>query len=91
MLKKAAAFASSNLKMPAGLVTLLIALAGITPLCGVLFDCGCTWPWMGLDQNCNINDPAARFECPWCASWAAGGLSVGLSTIAGYCASMYSN
>lgn len=69
---------------PAGLITVLISLIVITPLCGFLFSCGCTWPGAGLEENCNYFDMAAQHHCPWCTSIIAGGLSVGLAVIAGY-------
>lgn len=68
----------------AGLIFVLVSLFVITPLCGYLFSCGCTWPGVGLDENCNYYDMAAKHQCPWCGSMIAGGLSVGLSIFAGY-------
>ncbi|MGR9114139.1 MAG: hypothetical protein ACU85E_00090 [Gammaproteobacteria bacterium] len=64
-------------------ITLAAALIVITPLCGYLFQCGCTWPWAGLDSNCNIRDPAAPYHCPWCASTLSGWLSTILAVTAG--------
>ena len=81
-------FIRINLQMPAGILTLLASLIVITPLCGFLFNCGCTWPLLGLDKNCNYYDTGTFHKCPWCASWIAGGLSVGISVIAGYLVSM---
>ena len=66
----------------AGLV-LLASLVLMTPLCGLMFDCGCTWPWMGLDSHCNIHDQAAMHQCPWCVSLLAGMVSLGLAVIVG--------
>ena len=59
------------------------AAIAVTPYCGALFGCGCTWPWAGLDRHCNIHDPAAPFHCPWCEYPVAGALSVTLAVIAG--------
>lgn len=73
-----------NTGKPAVLIFVLIALIVITPLCGYLFSCGCTWPGAGLEANCNYYDMAAKHHCPWCVSIIAGGLSVGLSILAGY-------
>ncbi len=68
----------------AGALTSAAALMLVTPLCGALFDCGCTWPWAGLAEHCNIHELGAAHRCPWCASPIAGTLSVGLSIVAGY-------
>ena len=44
----------------------------LLPLCNVLFQCGCTWPWAGGISPCNIYD-ATLPDCPWCTApgWAA--------------------
>lgn len=63
--------------------TLVIAVIIITPLCGLLFQCGCDWPWSGLDSHCNFYKPYAQHHCPWCASMTTGVLSTGLAIIAG--------
>ena len=68
----------------AGATTIFIALIVITPLCGLMFDCGCTWPWEGLHRNCNYYDPQAIKKCPWCVSLGAGFSSVVLSIICGF-------
>jgi len=48
----------------------------VTPYCGYLFECGCTWPWAGLDADCNIHQADAEHRCPWCVSLVAGGVSM---------------
>ncbi len=63
--------------------TLIITVIIITPLCGLLFQCGCDWPWSGLDSHCNFYKPDAQYRCPWCASMITGILSTGLAIIAG--------
>lgn len=63
--------------------TLTLSLIALTPLCGLFFACGCTWPWSGFFFGCNYFDPMAEHRCPWCASGLAGGLSVGLSVTLG--------
>ena len=68
----------------AGMVTVVAALILITPLCGVLFNCGCTWPWAGLESHCNIHMPQVEHQCPWCVSTLAGVLSVGLAVLIGF-------
>lgn len=63
--------------------TLAGALVVITPLCGFFFDCGCTWPWAGLERDCNIHDAHAVHQCPWCVSYVAGFLAVAAAIGAG--------
>ncbi|WP_162472905.1 hypothetical protein [Methylotuvimicrobium alcaliphilum] len=58
-----------------------IALIAITPLCGFLFQCGCDWPWLGLDAGCNYHDLHAKHKCPWCASLGTGVLSTVAATL----------
>ncbi len=60
----------------AGLTAVVFAAVFVTPYCGYLFECGCTWPWAGLDAHCNIYDAYAEHRCPWCTSLQAGGLSM---------------
>lgn len=62
--------------------TLIIIVIIITPLCGFLFQCGCDWPWAGLDSKCNFYKPHAEHKCPWCASMITGILSIGGAIIA---------
>jgi hypothetical protein len=35
------------------------------PVCDLVFDCGCTWPWLGGVQHCNIH-VAGPPDCPLC-------------------------
>ena len=63
------------------LIALIIIL--VTPLCGMLFNCGCSWPWSGLDQNCNFHQTDARHRCPWCNSEIAAWISIGSSLLLG--------
>jgi hypothetical protein len=65
------------------LITLVISLVVITPLCGLLFQCGCDWPWLGLDANCNYYKAHKTHQCPWCVSIVAGVLSTGLAIMGG--------
>lgn len=51
-------------------------LIAITPLCGLLFQCGCAWPWQGLHYDCNYFETLAKQKCPWCDSTFAGTLSM---------------
>ena len=71
-----------------GFSTVLVSLIILTPYCGFLFDCGCTWPWSGLESHCNIHDPLAEHQCPWCASLISGVLSSAAAVLAALFASM---
>jgi len=73
-----------SIRYQVGYFTVIAALILITPLCGLLFDCGCTWPWAGLESHCNIHDPSAVHQCPWCVSSIAGAVSVGLAVLIGF-------
>lgn len=64
-------------------LTVLLSLILITPLCGYLFQCGCDWPWAGLDKHCNYFREAAAHRCPWCVLLPAGVLSAGIAIVAG--------
>jgi hypothetical protein len=77
-----------NKTIAAGVV-LAVGVVAVTPLCGFIFECGCTWPWQGLDADCNIHLAAAPHRCPWCASLAAGWSSAGSSVLAGVVACWY--
>jgi len=74
---------SSKQKRLAAMVVLIIELISITPLCGVLFQCGCDWPWLGLDANCNFHQSNIKQQCPWCVSMVTGVLSTSLAIVAG--------
>ena len=74
---------NSRQKKIAAVFTSLIVLTLVTPYCGFLFDCGCTWPWLGLDSKCNFYQLNADHKCPWCASLISGWLSVGVSIASG--------
>jgi len=71
-----------------GGLMLLASLLLITPLCGLMFGCGCTWPWEGLDSHCNIHDSTVLQQCPWCVSMLAGVVSVSLAVLCGVLLSM---
>ena len=73
----------SSEKWIAGAVTFVAALIAVTPYCGFLFQCGCDWPWNGLDSACNYFKPDSPHRCPWCASMISGILSSGLAVIGG--------
>ncbi len=69
-------------KQVPAMITLIISLIIVTPLCGLLFQCGCDWPWAGLDRLCNFYKPDAEHKCPWCASIITGLLSTGTAIVA---------
>ena len=60
----------------AGLTMIGFAAVFVTPYCSYLFECGCTWPWAGLDADCNIHNRQALHRCPWCISLEAGAASM---------------
>ena len=74
---------NSRQKKTAAVFTGILVLILVTPLCGFLFDCGCTWPWSGFDSKCNFYKQNTIHKCPWCASWITGWLSVGVSIASG--------
>ncbi|HSE41259.1 MAG TPA: hypothetical protein VLH08_10895 [Acidobacteriota bacterium] len=39
----------------------------LLPLCGLVFQCGCTHLWAGADSHCNIHVPG-KPDCPWCVT-----------------------
>jgi hypothetical protein len=64
-------------------ITVIIIAIIVTPLCGFLFQCGCDWPWLGLDSNCNFYQPDVVPQCPWCASMITGIFSTVLTGFMG--------
>ncbi len=71
-------------KQPAGRARLVLECCGVVgggslfyamfhnPLCGAIFQCGCTWdPWLGGTgwKLCNVHNPdMSSVRCPWCIS-----------------------
>ena len=68
--------------------TVIIGLIVITPFCGLLFDCGCSWPWAGLESNCNFHKEDAAYHCPWCEYPVAGLGSTLLAVFSGVLAAL---
>lgn len=68
--------------------TAIIGLIVITPFCGLLFDCGCSWPWAGLESNCNFYKEGAAYHCPWCEYPVAGLGSTLLAVCSGVLAAL---
>jgi len=77
-----------NNKILGGLIAFVMAAFFLTPYCGFLFDCGCTWPWAGLDVDCNNHNPDALHKCPWCGNYVKGFISstiiIGGAALAAY-------
>jgi len=73
----------SSERKASGITMLIAALILLTPMCGFLFQCGCDWPWSGLDAHCNFYKPHAEHKCPWCVSMLTGVLATGLATLTG--------
>ncbi len=69
-------------------ITLILSLILITPLCGFLFQCGCDWPGLGLDINCNYHKPHIVEKCSWCVLLDVGVLSIAVAILSGLYASM---
>jgi len=70
------------------LLSSLLIFIVITPLCGFLFQCGCDWPWQGLDSRCNYYQSYAVHHCPWCTSMPVGVLMIGFAGVSGLWFSM---
>lgn len=68
-------------RRPAAIATVAIAAILVTPYCGLMFGCGCTWPWSGLVAQCNFFQPQAQIVCPWCEHTLAGFASVVLAGV----------
>lgn len=66
--------------IPAAL-TILTGLIIITPLCGLLFQCRCDWPWLNFYFECNYFHSEMSHKCPWCNSDLAGLGSIGVAMI----------
>ena len=73
----------------AACLTILIGLTIVTPLCGLLFQCHCDWPWRNFYFDCNYFHAEAIHKCPWCASDLAGLGSIGLAFILATLASLF--
>lgn len=50
------------------------AWAFLTPFCGLVFHCGCTWPWAGGAEKCvgAIDAVCIQHTCPWCSDGKLG-------------------
>ena len=81
---------STQEKRWSAMITLISSLIIVTPLCGFLFQCGCDWPWAGLDSKCNFYKPHIEDKCPWCVSIFMGVLSTGSAIVFGVWVSIFS-
>jgi hypothetical protein len=77
-----------NAQTISGTLTLVTTVILVTPLCGLLFQCGCDWPWSGLDSDCNYYKSSEVHQCPWCASKITGLVSTGLAIGSGVLTAM---
>ena len=66
-----------------GSIALFAMAVLVTPFCGLMFGCGCDWPWKSLAENCNYFTRQFQAYCPWYDNMPAGIISVGLSMAAG--------
>lgn len=73
----------------AAFLTLLIGLITITPICGLLFQCNCDWPWLRFYFDCNYFHAEASHKCPWCNSDLAGLGSIGMAFMLAILASLF--
>jgi hypothetical protein len=53
----------------AAAIAFVVASVVYMPVCNLVFDCGCTWPWLGGVQHCNIH-VAGPPDCPLCKGGA---------------------
>ncbi len=75
-------------RLAAATLTVILAAVVVTPLCGFLFGCGCTWPWAGLEAHCNVHDASAPAHCPWCMRPAIASLTFAIATSVGVVAAV---
>lgn len=55
--------------LAAAAIALLFTSVAYMPICDAVFDCGCTWPWLGGVQRCDIH-VAGPPDCPLCKGGA---------------------
>ena len=51
--------------LAAAAIAFVVTSVAYMPICNLVFDCGCTWPWLGGVQHCNIH-VAGPPDCPLC-------------------------
>ena len=57
--------------------------------CGVMYQCGCTWPWNGGVKPCNVFNTQGKPKCPWCSastyvSWLISSMTVSVIMFISY-------
>jgi hypothetical protein len=55
--------------LAAAAIAFVVTSVVYMPVCNLVFDCGCTWPWLGGVQHCNIH-VAGPPDCPLCKGGA---------------------
>jgi hypothetical protein len=55
--------------LAAAAIAFVVTSVVYMPVCDMVFDCGCTWPWLGGVQHCNIH-VAGPPDCPLCKGGA---------------------
>ena len=65
-------------KYGAFLAVAALTAALLTPLCGLLYRCGCAPPWSEGQGRCNVQRPEGP-HCPWCEHQALGALAAALT------------
>ena len=55
--------------LAAAAITLVVTSVVYMPVCNLAFRCGCTWPWLGGVEHCNIHVPGPP-DCPVCKGGA---------------------
>lgn len=80
-----------KVRVTAAFFTLLIGLVILTPVCGLLFQCHCDWPWLTFYHDCNYfnSEVQASHKCPWCNSNLAALGSIGTAFILATLASLF--
>ncbi len=63
------------------ILTIICILLLLTPFCGWLFSCGCTWPGLGLADHCNYVIQQTGPKCPWCVSSLSAVAIIGFATL----------
>ena len=74
--KHSSAVAQQGTVVPALEMALILPFGGLwawawqLPACGLLFRCGCSFPWSGGVAGCNIHNLSGP-KCPWCNAVAS--------------------
>lgn len=72
-----------TLRAGSWLVAVAVGAYLFLPLCDLLFDCGCGFPWLGAGHaHCDIHTSGPP-DCPWCDPGEAGYAAMGFSALLG--------